>query len=207
MDIEDQHPLRERAKLVHILDFCGYCLSYQKKKPNFKFALRQSLMAEMGIKVPKSEEQLIEDPFLILGYGINAYFDVMFQLCLMFFTISLFFIPVFSWYKYNPQRALASESPNPFRQLQSYTIGNMGGSQVICQQKKLNVKSMTFECPPGTDIDYSNIIYGIMSPKLDLSYYCTEEAILASSGNDDKDKCTRYINTRFVLDQLNECKA
>lgn len=117
MDIEDQHPLRDRAKLVHILDFCGYCLSYQTKKPNFRFALRQSLMAEMKIKIPKSEEQLIQDPFLILGYGINAYFDVMFQLCLMFFTISLFFIPVFSWYKYNPQDALGTESANIFKKL------------------------------------------------------------------------------------------
>lgn len=46
-----------------------------------------------------------------------------------------------------------------------------------------------------------------MSPKLDLSYYCTEEAILASTNNDDVDKCTNYMDTRFVHDQLQECKA
>jgi len=34
-------------------------------------------MTDMGMKVPHSEDELIENPFLILGFGINAYFDMM----------------------------------------------------------------------------------------------------------------------------------
>jgi hypothetical protein len=120
-----------------------------------------SLMQDMGMKVPKSEGQLIDDPFLVLGYGVNAYFDIMRELSLMFLTITAFFFPVYMWYKYNGQQALASSAANPFTQLQSFTLGNMGGSQVICSQKKLSAQKLTFECPPGTDIDYKNIIYGI----------------------------------------------
>ena len=97
--------------------------------------------------MPKSENQLIEDPFLVLGYGINAYFDIMFQLALMFLTITAFFIPVYIAYNGNKQQALASSSPNPFVQLNSLTIGNMGGASVECAQKKISAKSITTECP------------------------------------------------------------
>jgi len=91
-------------------------------------------------------------------------------------------------------------------QLQAYTIGNMGGAQVVCHQKKLNAQKMNFECPPGLDIDYDNVIYGIMSPKLDLSYYCTEEAIHASPFNKGIHKCTYYMDAKHVHDQLMTCK-
>ena len=114
MDIEDNHPLQDRAHLIHILPFCKPCLMMKQSKPNFKHALRMSLMQDMGMKVPKSEGQLIDDPFLVLGYGINAYFDIMRELCLMFLTITAFFIPVYMWYKYNPQQALKSSAANPF---------------------------------------------------------------------------------------------
>lgn len=65
----------------------------------------------MGMKIPKSEEQLIEDPFLILGYGINAYFDMMRELAQMFLIITLFFIPVYMWYLSN--NFLHTDSGNP----------------------------------------------------------------------------------------------
>lgn len=207
MDIQDNHPLRERVKCKHILPCCAPVFKLCKaKKPNFRHALRKAIMSEMHMKVPKSEDELIENPFLILGYGINAYFDMMRELCNMFMTITVFFLPVFMWYKGNKANALVSESFNPMTQLQAYTIGNMGGAQVVCHQKKLNAQKMNFECPPGLDIDYDNVIYGIMSPKLDLSYYCTEEAIHASPFNKGIHKCTYYMDAKHVHDQLMTCK-
>jgi hypothetical protein len=38
-----------------------------------KHALRLSILEEMEIEMPESDKELIEDPFLILGYGVNAY--------------------------------------------------------------------------------------------------------------------------------------
>lgn len=164
-------------------------------------------MAEMNMKVPRSEDDLIENPFLILGYGINAYFDMMRELSNMFVAITLFFIPVYMWYKGNPAHALEKDSLNPFDRLQSYTLGNMGGAQVVCAQKKLNAQKLTFECPPGLDVDYDNVIFGIMSPKLDLSYYCSEEAIRQSADNKNRHKCTYYMNAAFIHHQLAACKT
>jgi len=45
-----------------------------------------------------------------------------------------------------------------------------------------------------------------MSPKLDLSYYCTEEAIHASPLNKKIHKCTFYMNAPHVHEQLMDCK-
>lgn len=203
MDIQDIHPLKDMIKWKHIIPGCAPCFKCCcKKKPNFRHALRKSLMAEMHMKVPKTEDEIMENPFLILGYGINAYFDVMRELSNMFIAITIFFIPVYSWYKGNSAHALETTSLNPFQRLQSLTLGNMGSAQVVCNQKKLNAKKMTFECPPGLDIDYNHVIYGIMSPKLDLSYYCTEEAIRLSPANANKHRCTYFMDSAFIHEQI-----
>jgi hypothetical protein len=33
-------------------------------------------MKEMNVKVPKTELEVQQDPYLMLGYGMNAFFDV-----------------------------------------------------------------------------------------------------------------------------------
>jgi len=50
---------------------------------------------EMKIKLPKGESEISKDPFLLLGYGINAYFDIMVSLAIMFICITLIMTPVF----------------------------------------------------------------------------------------------------------------
>ena len=52
----------------------------------------------MKFKVPKSDIELLEDPYLILGYGINAYYDILYSLCCMFIWITIFSIPVYYIY-------------------------------------------------------------------------------------------------------------
>ena len=79
MDIEDVHPLRERVELHHITPILLWC--FKPKKSDYKHKLRQSMMKELDIKMPKSEEQIQDDPFLILGYGVNAFFDILMSLC------------------------------------------------------------------------------------------------------------------------------
>lgn len=55
MDIEDTHPLRHRARLDDIIPFLRVFRKCFKKRPDFNHALRQSLLEEMNIKMPKSE--------------------------------------------------------------------------------------------------------------------------------------------------------
>jgi hypothetical protein len=74
MDIEDIHPLQERVKLAHILPCFRMCF---KPKPVFRDQLRIALLDELGLKLPKTEKRIAETPFLLLGFGINSYFDIM----------------------------------------------------------------------------------------------------------------------------------
>jgi len=53
------------------------------------------MLKELGVKVPKNEQQISQDPYLVLGYGVNAYFDILLSLSAMFICITLFAIPIF----------------------------------------------------------------------------------------------------------------
>lgn len=55
----------------------------------------------MQIRMPKSETQLNNEPFLRLGYGVNSYFDIMLSIFYMFTFISLVCLPVFYIYGNN----------------------------------------------------------------------------------------------------------
>ena len=106
LDVEDQHPLQDRVKFYHIMPCLKSFTKCFKQKPNFKHALRRTILKEMNIKLPKSESQLIEDPFLLLGYGLNAYFDIMVALSYMCLIITLFLSPVIYGYAHNPTKGL-----------------------------------------------------------------------------------------------------
>ena len=58
MDIEDIHPLKELAKFDNIWPRLKCCRKYKccKPKPDFKYGLRKTLLKEMELKVPKSEQ-------------------------------------------------------------------------------------------------------------------------------------------------------
>lgn len=114
MDVEDLHPLRARAKRYHILTICQSCLKKKNEKPDFVPALRRSMLDELGIKIPESEEQLAQDPFLMLGYGVNAYFDIMFSLVIMYACITVFCLPVFHAYAANGSEGMRHYSAEGF---------------------------------------------------------------------------------------------
>jgi hypothetical protein len=101
MEIEDIHPMRHMARMDHILPFLKPFRKCRKQKKEFHHALRESLLADMNIKMPKNDKKIAEDPFLILGYGVNAYFDIILSLCYMCIVISLFALPLFKVYSDN----------------------------------------------------------------------------------------------------------
>jgi len=74
MDIEDMHPLLNRTKAAHILPVFKRCF---KPKPAFTDSLRIALLEELNLKLPSTEKRIVKEPFLLLGFGINSYFDVM----------------------------------------------------------------------------------------------------------------------------------
>jgi hypothetical protein len=66
-----------------------------------------------------------EDPFLLLGFGVNNYFDIMKSLMYMFSMISLFMLPLMFKYSTNDQKAL---SKDPLYAITQFSLGNLGGS-------------------------------------------------------------------------------
>jgi hypothetical protein len=134
MDVEDLHPMRRSAKLDDILPFLKPFRKCRKaRKPDFRYALRKTLLEEMQIRMPKSETQLQKEPFLMLGYGVNAYFDIMLSIFYMFVFISLVCIPIFYCYSQNDAQGMA-ELQNGFAlTLGKFSLGNLGGATVECQ--------------------------------------------------------------------------
>lgn len=82
--------------------------------------------------MPKSDKLIEEDPFLLLGFGVNSYFDVMLALMKMNILITIFVLPLFYCYSHNPQMAMLGDSPVKY-DINKYTLGNLGGSHVKCQ--------------------------------------------------------------------------
>lgn len=74
------HPLVEITHYDHIIPICKFCqrVKCMKRKPNFKYSLRKTFLEELDLKMSKTERMVTEDPFLMLGYGINAFFGLCF---------------------------------------------------------------------------------------------------------------------------------
>lgn len=52
----------------------------------------------MGMKIPKSDLKLEQDPFLLLGFGMNAYFDLIKYMFYIFAIMTLFSLPAMFFY-------------------------------------------------------------------------------------------------------------
>jgi len=200
MDIEDLHPLRDRAKFDHILPSLSCLRKCKKKKPDFKHALRKTLLEEMQIKMPKSESQIIEDPFLILGYGVNAYFDIMLSLVYLCITVTLFAIPLYWVYSQNQQKALITQPKYTFTQ---FTLGNMGGDDVFCASKRRAAKSITIDCTVG-QILTDKAKFGVMSSQVSEKVYCEEPAMWAVEPKTNAN-CTAEVDEAEIKRQLKSC--
>jgi hypothetical protein len=69
------------------------CCCFLKKK-SFNLALKRAIRRKLNLAVPKSDERIEEDPFLLLGYGMNSYFQVMVELMWMVGIITLVLAPI-----------------------------------------------------------------------------------------------------------------
>jgi hypothetical protein len=108
MDVEDLHPMRRSAKMDDILIFLKpFRKCRRARQPDFRYALRKTLLEEMQIRMPKSETQLMNEPFLRLGYGVNSYFDIMLSIFYMFTFISVVCIPMFYCYSTNEAHGMS----------------------------------------------------------------------------------------------------
>lgn len=127
-----------KTKLDDILPFLKPFKKCRKApKKDFDHALRTTLLKELGLKVPKSELELIEEPFLRLGYGVNSYFDIMLQMVYLFSFISIVCLPIMYCYQTAPSQGML-KFQNGFKlTLGKLSLGNLGGATVQCQTKRI----------------------------------------------------------------------
>lgn len=100
-DLDEIHPLRSRTNIVQIepsvgkicRKFCG-----KKSKPCFRHTLKLCILKDMGLDLPENELEIIKDPFQILGYGPNSFFEILTVLTILFLVITIFSMPLYYFY-------------------------------------------------------------------------------------------------------------
>jgi len=181
----------------------------KKTRPNFKLALKKSLLNKLDMKIPKSDINLEKDPFLQLGYGINAYFDIISSITWMFCFMSLVLIPsMVIFCKYGGLKEYSK-----MYALDQFTLGNMGGSSVLCKNFPLAVDKvqlslscasgkMSTTAPAFNAVDDTPIFtYGIINSSQDQKNYCQRSAF------EDSYSCTSYIDPSFATAITNQCNG
>ena len=66
----------EKIPIDKVWPFLRYicCCFLKRRKKSFMLGLKSSLRRKMGMNIPKSDLRIEENPYLQLGYGMNAYF-------------------------------------------------------------------------------------------------------------------------------------
>lgn len=99
MDLQDLHPLRETASIADLFPMFKICFKTRSKRVKFQHGLKHSLLRKLGLKMPKSDREIEEDPFLLFGYCTNAFFDLLLSLTCMFISVFVFCLPILSIYR------------------------------------------------------------------------------------------------------------
>ena len=132
--IENRRKL-ENTPIEKVWPFLRYCCCcfLKKRKRTFMAGLKAALRRKMELKVPRSTQRIEDDPFILLGYGLNSYFSVVVQLMVMMGFVILFSVPFMVIYaSYGDLEQLPGY---PFNQ---YSLGNLGGSSAVCATTAFN---------------------------------------------------------------------
>jgi hypothetical protein len=96
------------------------------------------------LELPTTEEDL-SDPYIVLGYGVNAYYQILASLAKMFFWVFMFSLPMF--YVYGTGTYYYGQKSFP---ISRFFIGNFGGSNMMCKSQRIATGRIDLECPKGT---------------------------------------------------------
>jgi hypothetical protein len=66
-----------------------------RSKHQFNLAIKKALRMRMGIAIPTQEIEIANNPFLVLGFGMNAYFKIIKAMLYMMFWVCIANIPLF----------------------------------------------------------------------------------------------------------------
>lgn len=171
------------------------CCCLPKRKRLFKNALKHSIRKKLDIKVPSTDKAIEKDPYLLVGYGMNAFFETLRQLFTMMLFISFFAVCLMI--TYSQFSGLEGTKLYLFSQ---FSMGNLGGSKAICQNTPYTLpgqaSSLALSCTSGTinmaatSSDTGSPIFsaGIIPSDSMVTNYCSNSAW------DDPNSCSSYID-------------
>lgn len=155
---------------------------------SFKHSLRITLNKELDLYFDNEEED--NEPFLVLGYGANAYFEIVESLSKMFMAITLFAIPIFYIYVtgnyYGEKTNFITKS----------FFGNFGASKMLTKEARFASGHISLRCPGGTVLDTDNAHFGIMSNEHQSFIYVHQNSVQEIVEQKGYHDCDRMVNTR-----------
>lgn len=102
-------------------------MGIQEDDTNLEDLLMANIKNRMGDQL--EQDKVDKDPLLLLGFGMKAYFKMVYCFMLTFLVLSLLTIPIF--YIYVKWDGMNNTLPNYF--LTKFTMGNMGFSAPTCR--------------------------------------------------------------------------
>lgn len=151
----------------HISPLLNHIPFFRNRNISFRHSVRLSICAELGVRIPESDLSQREQPYLIAGYGVNAYFDFLMHVCKMFLCIFIFALPLY--YYYGKGVGLKGWKSFPVTR---FTMGNLGGADMFCKQTSLHRGKMKFNCPSGLRLDTLNAHSGVISSEFESYDMC-----------------------------------
>lgn len=146
--IKETHPLNETKLHVAfpILKPCGPCIDKKKATESAEPLLTQKTKCAKSKNMKISEEESKQDPFLLLGFGMIAYRDLLQTFIVLFTILSLLMTPALYYYRYGGYNGYGDED---IGWKVGFTLGNMGYSSVQCSTIPNDINTLSISCPYG----------------------------------------------------------
>jgi hypothetical protein len=185
MTIANNHPL-SRIPLVKALPYLSVCrCCMRKQKKDFRYALMRSLLKKMQIKMPKTDVKLEEDPYLRLGFGMNAYFDTLKFMMILMFCLFVFSLP--AMHIYSSYNSLMHENMYLFTR---FSLGNLGGASPVCSSAPIDSEYLPMHCKTGM-LRADQARFGIIPESSPKQNQCLNDEFTS--------KCMPLMNEAAVL--------
>lgn len=108
----------------------------------------------------------------------------------MFLVIAMFCLPLY--YLYGSNVGLSEWKSFP---IMRFTMGNLGGANVVCKHSSLSHGFIKLQCSPNTQMDVRQAVFGVISNDFDSLDHCHQSSV------DVELKLYGYANCTTLLDQ------
>ena len=143
------------------------------------------------LKTSKKDKEAENNPFLLLGSGVNTYLNLTMRLLCMMLFITAILLPAMIWL-----RSFDVSMDDTRIEIMQFSLGSLGGATPICKQEKFIERigetlrqwperiepSMQLQCAPDLIIDLDANVKieeillfdaGIIPVDSDITTYCT----------------------------------